>query len=443
MNISDLYHISWTVSVAYLMLLTILSTLLFKLVKERSFLFYSLYSFTLLIYLFFYHEQFAFFWDSILKTDVTRAYFRNFNRFSQIVFYTFYILFILQFLLKEHRQKSKLFTFITVQLIALTLLYLFQNFQMQSKLFESVFSYYFLPVMIIVNILVIALAVKKKSPLTNIIASGCAVYCIGAILAIYFYPQSDRLIFDPIVFFFIAVIIENILFAIAIALKYHYKSVENLQLAFRNEQSKINGLFEGSRQERERIARELHDGVAATLATSLIQLECAQTIHPNLKENVHFQKGIQLLENSSDEIRATAHNLMPKTLTHLGFVKAIHELLDYMSNFETSIESEKEQYKINEIQSFILYRMIQEILHNIIKHANATKVSINIEEEHHHLQLQIRDNGIGFEKTNSDGIGLQNLETAAKVLQGNMEINSFPGTGTHVHISIPLQNSLH
>ncbi len=199
-----------------------------------------------------------------------------------------------------------------------------------------------------------------------------------------------------------------------------------------------------SAQEREQyfIGRELHDNIAQILVGSMLSLGMVKG--NNEKEIEWLAQTKESIHDSILEIRKLSHHLAPVKLENDNFISTIEELLK-------SINLEK-KYKIithfdkldnanlsSDLQ-LNLYRILQEQLQNIIKHATASEIEISIRLIENILRLRIFDNGKGFNMaTSNDGIGLQNIKNRAEIFSGHCIIKSSPGNGCELLIKIPLQ----
>ncbi|CAM1360331.1 ATP-binding protein [Tenacibaculum xiamenense] len=208
------------------------------------------------------------------------------------------------------------------------------------------------------------------------------------------------------------------------------------KIAFKNELEKTRTKFE----ERDRIARELHDGVLSKLfgirlGIGFLNLEGEESElekHQNLLED---------LQNVEQEIREVSHQLSSSNKT--DFIELINQLFQEKSsigNFVHEIdlsdidwEALEKEYKTN------LQRIIQELLQNTLKHAKATKVKLSIKRSKNDVLLKYKDNGIGFDMDSQiNGIGLKNIKSKVEKLNGESSIFSKPEKGMQVEIKLPL-----
>lgn len=210
------------------------------------------------------------------------------------------------------------------------------------------------------------------------------------------------------------------------------------------QQQRTEAILEAEDRERLRIARDLHDGIGQMLAAARMAL--GNFLAKKKVENKHIQNSLDLLEESIKEIREISHNMMPGALTKLGLSTALKQFVNKINalgvlQIELQIIGIKE--RLNEKIETMLYRVVQEILSNIIRHAEATKVSIELVKHESELVLVIEDNGKGFDTNASKnhGIGIKNVATRVEYLNGSVNFDSAIGRGTSVIVEIPLINS--
>lgn len=209
-------------------------------------------------------------------------------------------------------------------------------------------------------------------------------------------------------------------------------------------------LIESQEQERKRIAVELHDSIGQSLIVIRNRaLMGLSTPDKTARLIVQMEEISDSAADSITEVRRISHNLHPYQLEHLGLKTAIETMIETADN-TSSIEFEKE---INEIDDLLtkeaeinLYRIVQESLNNILKHSEATRVTISIRKTGDLLSVLIKDNGKGFNIENlfrsSGGLGLTGIRERAKMLGARQEITSIPNEGTTVSLEISLSSKL-
>lgn len=200
-------------------------------------------------------------------------------------------------------------------------------------------------------------------------------------------------------------------------------------------------MLEGEEQERRRLARDLHDGLGGMLAGAKINLS-GQLENPrseNQKEDL--QKIIGQLDNSVTELRRIAHNMMPENLLNFGLKTALKDLCETLMTTRTKIEFQAleidgpipEQTQIN------IYRIVQEMLANAIRHAEATKILLQCSRNNDMFFITQEDNGKGFELNSGhteNGTGLKNIRNRVGFLKGKIEIESTINEGTVINIEL-------
>ena len=206
-----------------------------------------------------------------------------------------------------------------------------------------------------------------------------------------------------------------------------------LSLKAKNKIVAMKAQMEGEENERSRIARDLHDGIGSQLAV----IKMILSSWPEEKKK-HV---VSLLNETSEQVRQTAHNLMPDFIKGIELEEALTLFVESHNHNFPQLKIELQIYcKLNiadHASKLSIYRMLQEILQNIVNHAKASVAVIQVFEQQGKIQLLIEDNGIGFDKTKvKAGLGLSNLEARVRMLNGKIQINSSPGRGTTINIEI-------
>lgn len=203
-------------------------------------------------------------------------------------------------------------------------------------------------------------------------------------------------------------------------------------------------VLDAEERERTRIAADLHDGVGQTIMALKMNLaginDYIEFKNPKAK-NV-FEKALDLATESAKEVRSISHQMMPNALIKSGLASAIREFISKVeapnlkinlnvSNLNESIEPNIEK---------VLYRVIQESVNNVIKHAQASQLNIQLSKNKNSIEATIEDNGVGFDSKGTDyeGIGLKNIRDRVAFLKGNVDISSQKGKGTLLAIQIPI-----
>ncbi len=196
-------------------------------------------------------------------------------------------------------------------------------------------------------------------------------------------------------------------------------------------------------KERKRIAADLHDGVGQLLSATLLNLNNFFTkLHINRQEEPQAERILSLVTESYDELRSISHQMMPNALLKSGLGSAIKELVSRIDQdkIAVSFEATGLNERLHEDIETVLYRVIQESVSNVIKHAHATRLNLQIIKDEEGVSVTIEDNGRGFDlkSLSSSGIGLKNIYSRVQVHNGTVDFDSSPGKGTLVAIHIPL-----
>lgn len=229
---------------------------------------------------------------------------------------------------------------------------------------------------------------------------------------------------------------------------YRKKQAQNRLLlqetVIKEQEAATRAVLEAEDNERKRIAAELHDGIGQMMSAAKMNLSVFENelTFENNKQKKQFENVISLVDMSCKEIRSVSHQMMPKALMKNGLVNAVREFVDRIDNrvIKISLHTEglKETIDIN--TASVLYRVIQESVNNVLKHADAGRLDISIAKDDEGIDVTIEDDGKGFKMSDSllqDGIGLKNIVSRVQFLKGTVEFDTSPGKGTLVAIHIP------
>ena len=241
-------------------------------------------------------------------------------------------------------------------------------------------------------------------------------------------------------------VVLGLLLAFSYYKRYRLKQESQLQAEILKQQElKARAILEAEENERQRIAKDLHDGVgqmmsAAKMNLSAIESELSFT-DPKQKES--FDKAISLVDESCKEVRTVSHIMMPNALLRNSLGNAIHEFVNKLSNktMQVHVYTEGLDEKLDSNVETVLYRVIQECVHNAMKHAQATNLDISLIRDKDGISGTVEDNGKGFDpadKEKFEGIGLKNIITRIEYLRGTVDFDSAPGRGTVIAMHVPL-----
>jgi len=213
----------------------------------------------------------------------------------------------------------------------------------------------------------------------------------------------------------------------------------NLQRA--QEIMMLRATMEGEERERKRLAGELHDGVGGILAAVKMGYEVLG-IENGLSEKAGYTRVWNLLREMGNTVREAAHNLMPQVLLHNSLPEAIR-LFCTQVNEGKSLQIDVQAYgdftPLSTAFKLFVYRIVQELVQNAIKHANASKMLIQLVYNDHTFSITVEDNGQGITRaTEYSGIGLQHLQSRIQSMNGQFSLESFDGKGTTIYIEFDL-----
>jgi len=203
----------------------------------------------------------------------------------------------------------------------------------------------------------------------------------------------------------------------------------------------LNATLDGKEAERRQIAEILHDNVSTLLSSANMHLYAVKSeLKSEAPEEV--AKIEMIIGEASDKIRDLSHKLISSVLLKFGLATATEDLCEKYSNSQLVFNSESKNIKRYD-QSFEIkiYNINEELVNNILKHSNANMATIEIFEVNNKLEIQITDNGDGFdvdEVLHKDGLGLSQIKARIKMMRGSFEIKSYPDTGTQVNMEIPI-----
>jgi signal transduction histidine kinase len=211
--------------------------------------------------------------------------------------------------------------------------------------------------------------------------------------------------------------------------------------------SSLQSMINGQETERTRIAKDLHDGLGGIFSTVKMHYSTLQQDTPAIKENPLYRKTLDLINNASDELRKVAHNMMPEVLMKVGLVEALQDFCNNISSgklLKMTLQTFGMQKRLGSSTEIMLYRIIQELVNNIIKHAYATEAIIQINREGNRLSLIIEDNGKGFDTREAEekrSMGMATVKSRVDYLNGKLTIDSRKDIGTTVMIDLLLNES--
>lgn len=223
------------------------------------------------------------------------------------------------------------------------------------------------------------------------------------------------------------------------------KQAEHNAMLLQQQQQATMQILTAEEKERQRIAVDLHDGIGQTMTAAWLNLQAlGERLPHSSEESQLINKTTALVGNSCAEIRQVSHNMMPNALQRKGLVNALKEFTSQLDDkiISVHLQADEEKLVLDPTTELILYRVIQECLNNVVRHAHATELDISIVGADDGVDVLIEDNGIGFSPATgavSRGIGIHNVRSRVQYLNGTVEWDN-TGSGTVVAIHIPYAN---
>ncbi|GAA0550901.1 sensor histidine kinase [Chitinophaga japonensis] len=240
-------------------------------------------------------------------------------------------------------------------------------------------------------------------------------------------------IFYTTVFVSLLIAIIIIYFVVSIIL-YHRRYI-------RLQRERITAEITILENERKRIATDLHDSAGPLLSTVKLILNSIDVQSEHDKKII--EKSSRYIDETITNLRQISHNLLPNALERKGLVEATREFIQQVSEQQSlAIELRcNGDIRVQPEKAIHIFRIIQEIIQNTLKHARASQLRISLSQDDGQLLLLVRENGAGFDvkkaKTTSAGLGMKSLEIRTDIMHGSLAIESAPGQGTQYFIKIP------
>lgn len=221
---------------------------------------------------------------------------------------------------------------------------------------------------------------------------------------------------------------------------------QKIEELLRNQELKsIDAMREGQEKEQKRIAKDLHDRLGSMLAMVKLHFKSVEDNIEHLRADnkKQYEKANTLLDSACEEVRKIAHNMTSGVLMKFGLVAALEDLKDKLEQtrqVKVDFIAHGLDNRLENDAEITLYRIIQELISNILKHAEAREITIQLVKSNSGLNIVVEDDGLGFDLNNrkDSGMGLKNVAARVDTLNGELNIDSTPGNGTTITIDIPL-----
>jgi two-component system, NarL family, sensor kinase len=205
----------------------------------------------------------------------------------------------------------------------------------------------------------------------------------------------------------------------------------------------IDAMLKGQEEERSRIAKDLHDGLGGLLSgTKLSFMNVKETLVLSPENGVLFDKSLSMLDNTIGDLRKVAQNLMPEALVKFGLHEAVRDFCDSIQSsagIKVLYQELGEKRKLDNTAEVFAYRIIQELVNNAVKHADASQVLVQLTINKDRIRITVEDDGKGFDKQkirHTKGAGMANINYRVQYFNGAIDTVTSPGNGTSVNIEL-------
>lgn len=203
----------------------------------------------------------------------------------------------------------------------------------------------------------------------------------------------------------------------------------------------ISSMLQGQEEERERIARDLHDSLGGLLSTVKLHFDALQAKTPEISQQKEYNKAYNLLDAACNEVRTISNNMQPGALLKMGIVPAIKDLVNRIESEDTPHIEFIHFGALHNVPTGVtlhIFRIVQELLYNCIKHAHAREILIQLIRNEEDIEIMVEDDGRGFDPNEvRKGMGTENVAARVNYLKGEISIHSEKGVGTTTTITIP------
>ena len=203
----------------------------------------------------------------------------------------------------------------------------------------------------------------------------------------------------------------------------------------------LNAMINGQEEERQRIAKDLHDSLGSLLSTVKLNFKAIQLKIKALEQLNLYDKVNELLDHASKEVQRISHDMMPDVLK-ISLAEGLREIaqnLEYSNQLQVSFQEIGLSQLLNDTQKIMLYRVVQELTQNVVKHAEAQHLLLQLLWQKNSLQIVVEDDGKGFDFDQiKKGLGLKSIRSRIAYLNGGVDFDTVLGVGTTVTLTIGL-----
>jgi signal transduction histidine kinase len=438
------------------MLLMMMAYILLKYVQLRSseYLYYAGYIAFFLGY--FAVKTFGvFYYAPMLKSPFLYSYM---GRVMQVSAYCMYFLFFRKFLETTDQRingivKWLILGLITYMIVDLYLLTVPSAIGIQNTMWHIVRIGL---LSLVIYTIVVVRGTRSKIGLYLLTGSSALGFFASLSMVFSLHPSwIDSLPFpfdQGLAYFQIGIILEVLCFTLGLGYKNRMAEIEKTQAeeklkleAVRLTFERYKAVTEVREAERGRIAKDLHDGIGGMLSGLKFSMAALRdhTTAPE-ERSLLVQRNIDMLDSAMQELRRVSHDMMPQTLVKFGLVKALQDYCDQIVSMKTlrlTFQCFGEEKRIEPTHEIIIYRIVQELVNNILKHSGAHVALVQLVFQSQMLSLTVEDDGKGFDETileKSVGSGWPNIRSRVEYLKGSLDVRTAVGKGTSVGIEIIL-----
>ena len=233
-----------------------------------------------------------------------------------------------------------------------------------------------------------------------------------------------------------------ILFGLVFYNQYRAKQNQKLQAAILSEKERgFESIIIATEEERKRISKDLHDGIGQQLSALKMALNNMVGKVNDDEQREDLELISEQFSKSAEEVRQVSHQMMPRTLMDYGLIGAIEDLLQNsfkFSDIQYDFEHHNVDQRFEERVEISLYRVLQELINNVIKHSGASEVSVQLLKNKDKLVLFVEDNGKGLDGAKTDGQGFLNIKSRLDMVKGSVNYTPSLESGTSATVSIPI-----
>ncbi|KAB7729250.1 sensor histidine kinase [Rudanella paleaurantiibacter] len=256
---------------------------------------------------------------------------------------------------------------------------------------------------------------------------------------------------DSLLIATIAMLIMAIFIVIFVAYYQHRQSHHQLtvkEMLERHRQELMAAMFRGQEAERRRLAQDLHDDIGTMLSVAKMTLnQLERSLDRYSPERAQAYKTRQLLDDTLKNVRRISRDLVPTTLERFGLLAALEELVGNATNDQVRVQLEgHDSFEfVAPSLEVMLYRIVQELVTNAVRHSGASQIVIQFFRHEDELRVAVLDNGRGFDidevqQNRQRGLGLRSIESRLSVVEGHVTFDVAPGRGSRVIVQVPLEN---